>query len=255
LALGGLGMLLYTTLHFGWGRLLFSVSFLAMIPLIFHFPFWGGRWLDYYNLCLQSCLARANPQSIVVYYDVDGEGPDWESARALPLVKWIKTEQIQEHRLTILFEEGGFYCNLDMMFFKSFELLRHNTIVLGAESQQRRKINNLIIGAVPSSDFIAEYAGVADGSRIIPWEITNKSNITILKRCAFFPVAISNKTFWKGEPPNILNSYSIQYWNAKNLTLAKLRKSGLRSEIDKLLNPVKTIDSNVRITSGICSFD
>jgi len=225
-----------------------------MIPFIFHFPFWGGKWMDHYNVCLQSCLLRANAHQIIVYYDSPGHGPSWDSAQKIDKIQWVQTENTAEHRLSVLFDTGGFYCTLDMIFLKSWELLRHNKVVVASQCVQRKKIYNHVIGSIADSDFIAEYANAYDSTDMIPYDIVERHNVTLLKRNAFYPVAISSKVFYRGGLPNMLNSYSIHLWSTKNLTLAKLRKSGIGPEVEKILNPAKNITA-IKITSGLCSFD
>jgi len=225
-----------------------------MIPFIFHFPFWGGKWMDHYNVCLQSCMQRSNPHQIIVYYDSPGHGLSWDSAHKIEKIQWVQTENTAEHRLSVLFETGGFYCTLDMIFLKSWEILRHNDTVVASQLVQKKKIYNYVIGSMPSSDFITEYANAYDDSDMIPYEIVERNNVTLLKRNAFYPVAISSKDFYRGGLPNLMNSYSIHLWHTKNLTLAKLRKSGIGPEVEKILNPTKNI-TNIKITSGLCSFD
>ena len=210
--------------------------------------------MDHYNVCLQSCISRANAHQIIVYYDFPGVGSSWDSAHTLPKIDWVQTENTAEHRLSVLFDTGGFYCTLDMIFLKSWELLRHNNAVVASQLVQRKKIYNYVIGSVAASDFIAEYANAYDATDMIPYDIVERNDVTLLKRNAFYPVAISSKDFYKGSLPNLMTSYSIHLWNTKNLTLAKLRKSGIGPEVDKILDPSKNI-TPIKITSGLCSFD
>jgi hypothetical protein len=197
---------------------------------------------------------RATAHQIIVYYDSPGHGPSWDSAQKIDKVQWVQTENTAEHRLSVLFDIGGFYCTLDMIFLKSWELLRHNNAVVASQLVQKKKIYNYVIGSVACSDFIAEYANAYDATDMIPYDIVERNNVTLLKRNAFYPVAISSKDFYRGGLPNMLNSYSIHLWNTKNLTLPKLRKSGIGPEVEKILNPTKNI-TNIKITSGLCSFD
>jgi len=233
---------------------LFSVCFLEMIPLIFHFPFWGGNWKNYYNLCLLSAFSKACAQRVIVYYDVEGHGADWNVARSLPNVEWQQTENDPLHRCATLFEHGGFYCTLEMIFLKSFEILRHNTNVVGLQCQQRQRIHNAVMGSVPESQFIADYAGVYDNTPNVPSELCHPNTVTVLKRAAFFPVAISNTSFWAGQSLNLLNTFAIYLWSQRDMSLAKLEASGLSNEIQNILHP-ELIVTPVRLCAGICSFD
>ena len=114
-----------------------------MIPMIFHFTFYRGatdwKWRDIHTLCLLTCRKFAGATKMVIHYDRDGEGPDWDAARALGGVEWRQanfsatinglpvTDQhlVHDlHRLRILWEEGGWFSDLDFVFVKSFELIR-----------------------------------------------------------------------------------------------------------------------------------
>ncbi len=63
--------------------------------MIHHFSYYRGMrnyaWTELHTLCLMTCQLNAGADEIVVHYDRDGEGPDWEEARALPGIEWKLT--------------------------------------------------------------------------------------------------------------------------------------------------------------------
>jgi hypothetical protein len=258
-----------------------------MIPMVFHFAYFRGAtdwpWLDFHTLCLKSCQSRSGAEKIIVHYDRDGEGAAWDAAKAIPNIEWRVATTFYElnghpltdqrvmvdyYRLQILYNEGGFFCDLDFMFLKNMTALRHSPAVIGTICQQKKKLGCGLMACVPGSEFIkayiesykdwnpAEQKKVWVFASVVPWMLSLKHPVTVLKRSAFYPLAWSNKTFWLGQPINIKNSYCIHLWESghPHMTVPLLMNTCLAPEIAKVMGePLKP--ALVQVRSGILSFD
>jgi len=255
--------------------------------MVFHFAFIRGAtdwpWLDFHTLCLKSCVARCGAARIVVHYDRDGAGADWDAARAIPDIEWRAVAPFYElnghpltdqrvmvdyYRLQVLYNEGGFFCDLDFMFLKNFTALRHYPAVIGTICQQKKKLGCGLMGAVPGSDFIkayiesykdwnpAEQKKVWVFASVIPWQLSLTHAVMVLKRSAFYPLAWSNKTFWLGQAINMRDSYCVHLWESGHpqMTVPLLMKTCIAPEISKVLGE-PMVPSIVQVRSGTLSFD
>lgn len=258
-----------------------------MIPMIFHFAFFRGKtdwkWLDFHTFCLQSCLARANPELIVIHYDRDGEGSAWDLAKSLPSVEWRQVsapDKINGHpvtdqrlwadtyRLHVLYSEGGFFCDLDFVFLKNFEPLRHNVAIIGTQCKQKKKLACGLMASEPGSAFIKAYLESYDYwtpkeekkvwtfANVVPWKLSLVHPVTVLPRISFYPVAWSNKSFWTGDVPKLKKSYALHLWETLHpeLSMETLAKTGLAEEINRILKRSDG-ESVVSMRTGILSFD
>ena len=261
---------------------------MSMIPMVFHFAYFRGKtdwpWLDFHTLCLQSCLARAHPEKIVIHYDRDGEGAAWELAQTLPKIEWrrvVAPETINGYpvsdqrlwadiyRLRVLHAEGGFYCDLDFVFLKNFEKLRHYPAVIGTQCKQKKKLACGLMGSIPGSTFIKAYMDAYDHwtpaeekkvwtyANVIPWNLSKEYAVYVLPRVTFYPVAWSNKSFWTGAVPKLKNSYAIHLWETLHpeLNMEVLSKTGLAEEIRKILNHPPQPSGSITVRSGILTLD
>jgi hypothetical protein len=242
---------------------------MSAIPMVFHFTYYRGskdwRWTDIHTLCLKSCQAMTGATKLVVHYDREDSGVDWDAARALANVEWRQREFAASinghpvtdqrlvhdlHRLRTLWEEGGWYCDLDFVFLKSMEILRHNAAVIGTQCKQKSKLNCALIGAVPGSAFIGAYlekymSWTPDLEKTFwipannwPWELSQKfhTQCTVLPRPAFYAVAWSNKSFWKGGKTCLRNAYALHLWETlrPGMTVEDLRKTVLSDHLRNL---------------------
>jgi len=259
-----------------------------MIPLVFHFAYFRGKtnwaWLDVHTLCLQSCIARAKPAKIIVHYDREGDGPAWWSARLLDDIEWRQvspadtinghpvTDQrlwVDVYRLQVLLAEGGFFCDLDFVFLKNFEQLRHSEAVIGTQCKQKKKLACGLMGCVPGSAFIKAYLDAYsewtpkeekqfwEYANTVPWNLSLTHPVTVLPRVVFYPMAWSNKTFWQGAVPKLKNSYAIHLWESLHpeLCMDVLYKTGLADEIRAILNKPPITLGTITQTSGILTFE
>lgn len=259
-----------------------------MIPMVFHFSFFRGiknwEWRDLHTLCLKTCQLRANPEKMVVHYDRDGEGPHWEEARALPGIEWrvteldwkingstVKDQRLQHdvHRLRVLNAEGGWYADLDFVFLKNFEAIRHNQAVIGVQCKQKAKLNCALLGAVPGSKFMAAYLDsykewtpeqekhVWTYANIIPWKLSQEHPVLVLDRAAFYPVAWSNKSFWGGKPVNLQTSYAVHLWETLHptLTVEGLYASGMAIELTHIMKEKIPAKESITFRSGTLTFE
>jgi hypothetical protein len=256
-----------------------------MIPMTFHFGYFRGatgfRWRDIHTLCLQSCLARASPDTIVVHYDMPGEGDDWDEAIDLSGIEWrlvtpptgingfpVRDQRIwcDVYRLDVLEKEGGFFCDLDFVFLKSFEELRHNVAVIGTQCSQRKKLACGLMGSVAGSSFITAYKDAykqwtpADEktfwtyANCVPWDLSSKHPVTVLKRTAFYPVTWSNKTFWEGKNMAMDGSYAVHLWETlyPHATVPLLLNTCLGDKILSIVDPKPIVNALGGVT---VSFD
>jgi hypothetical protein len=238
-----------------------------MIPMVFHFTFFRGttdwRWTDIHTLCLKSCQKVTGATQMVVHYDREDSGSAWDTARALANVEWRQRDFVASinghpvtdqrlmhdmHRLRTLWEEGGWYCDLDFVFLKSFEKLRHNPAVIGTQCKQKSKLNCALMGAVPGAPFIGEYLAKYQAwspdlqtkfwipANNWPWELSRQFPCEVLPRPAFYPVAWSNKSFWMGGKTCVKNSYAVHLWESikPELSVAALQKTVLASHIESV---------------------
>ena len=258
-----------------------------MIPMTFHFAFFRGAtnwpWLDFHTLCLKSCIARAGAEKIVVHYDRDGEGDAWTDARTLPNIEWRQTvldwsihgkpitdQRIMAdyHRLQVLHTEGGFYCDLDFIFLRPFNMLRYYPAIIGTQCKQKKKLACGLIGAIAGSTFIRAYldeyqkwepseeAKVWTFANVIPWTLSETHPVHVLPRVTFYPVCWSNKTFWAGRPHPMKNSYAVHLWETLHpeLSVEVLMKTCLAPEIEKILGPSEK-PGIVQVRSGLLTFE
>ena len=239
-----------------------------MIPMTFHFTYYRGatdwKWLDFHTLCLKSCKKNTGAVKIVVHYDREDSGPVWDEARALGYVDWEQhtfDTQINGHnvtdqriicdmfRLQTLWERGGWYCDLDFVFLGSFEKYRHHPAVIGTQCKQKCKLACGLMGAVPGAAFIrayidsyctwtpAEQKTFWTYANKVPWDLSTKHPVEVLARPIFYPVAWSNKAFWKGGKVSLKNSVAIHLWETLHpeLSLDLLRQTVLAPLIEDVL--------------------
>ena len=255
-----------------------------MIPLVFHFGYFRGaknwEWRDVHTLCIRTCLANVKPDKLIIHYDKDGDGPHWDAVKALPGVEWRLeqpisqvngydvSDQRQPHdvfRLQTLVPEGGFYADLDFVFFKPFDTLRHHEAIIGTQCKQKMKLACGLMGCIPGSKYMTEYLSrVKDWdpkvnqkkfwlfSNCVPWELAMKmpDSVKVLDRVLFYPVTWSNKSFWTGSPVKLTNSHCLHLWEHLHptLTVEDLRKTCLRDVIDRLDEPAAGV---VKVGPGI----
>lgn len=253
-----------------------------MIPMTFHFTFYRGttdwRWRDIHTLCLQTCKKFTGATKLVIHYDRDGEGADWDVARSLGGVEWRPTnfsatiagKPVSDqrlihdvHRLRTLWEEGGWYADLDFIFLKAFNMLRDADAVIGTQCKQKSKLNCALLGAKPGSAFIKAYLDkyeewtpdqqkhVWTYANNIPWDLSQRHSVMVLPRPAFYPVAWSNKNFWAGGKTCIKNSYAVHLWETLHptITVADLRRTVLQAKIEEALG--ERTNSIVRMMSPV----
>jgi hypothetical protein len=232
--------------------------------MTFHFTFYRGatdwRWRDIHTLCLQSCQKFTGATKLVVHYDREGEGADWDTARSLGGVEWRPTnfsatiagKPVTDqclihnvHRLRTLWEEGGWYADLDFLFLKAFNHIRDAEAVIGTQCKQKSKLNCALLGARPGSAFIKAYLDKYDEwtpeqekhANNISWELSQRHSVLVLPRPAFYPVACSNKNFWVGGKTCIKNSYAVHLWGTLHptATVADLRRTVLQEKVEEAL--------------------
>jgi hypothetical protein len=212
-----------------------------MIPLIFHFAYFRRIWKDFHTVCLQTCKGRATPERIIVHYDRDGEGPDWEAARDISGIEWRKVDLPKDdhlYRRDVLDSEGGFFCDLDFIFLKSFEELRRTPALIG--SHQHLKLNMSLIGSEPGSDFIRALKVAEDP---IDWDISTIYRVTIPRRHAFYPVTRCNKTFWSGGGFTFEKTHAVHLWEKLHpeLSVPQLMETCLGDTIQAICDPKPTV--------------
>ena len=153
-------------------------------------------------------------------------------------------------RLQTLVREGGFYCDLDFVFLKPFDVLRHHDAIIGTQCRQKMKLACGLMGCVPGSAFIQAYLDKYNDwqpsdaktfwgyANRVPWDIAAQmpSRVHVFPRVAFYPLTWSNKTFWEGAPIKLTNTFAIHLWETLNptLTVDDLRKTCLRDAIERL---------------------
>jgi hypothetical protein len=254
-----------------------------MIPMTFHFAFFRGKtdfeWRDFHTLCVISCMKNACAYKIVIHYDRDGEGESWDAVRDLSGIEWRKINPPSHingypvndqrlwcdvYRLDTLDKEGGFFCDLDFVFLKSFELLRHNEAVIGTQCSQREKLACGLMGSVPDGAFIRaykeEYLKWTPDEELkwwnyanhVPWKLSKKYPVTILPRCDFYPLAWCNKTFWDNKPIHMKNSYAIHLWETLHpeLCIPQLMDTCLGDTIEKIMEPKPIVTAREGVVVG-----
>jgi hypothetical protein len=258
------------------------------IPMVFHFAFFRGAtnwpWLDFHTLCLKSCFVRAGAEKIVVHYDRDGEGEGWEEAKALQNIEWRQTMldwkihgssitdqriMCDYHRLQVLHTEGGFFCDLDFVFLKSFQKYRNYPAIIGTQCKQKKKLCCGLMGSIAGSTFIKAYLDeyehwtpseqkkVWTFANIIPWNLSEKYPVFVVPRVEFYPVCWSNKTFWAGRPHSLKSSHAVHLWETLHpeLSVEVLMKTCLASEIESMDADQSKSTGVVTLRTGLLSFD
>jgi hypothetical protein len=240
-----------------------------MIPMTFHFAFYRGttdwHWRDIHTLSLKSCQRYTGATRIIVHYDREDSGPTWDAARAIGGVEWRQTSfcptvngfpvadqrlSVDVYRLQTLWEEGGFFCDLDFVFLKSFEKLRDTPAVIGTQCKQKQKLNCGLMGCVPGSAFIRAYLDKYQSWEPMmekkfwivannwPWELSTRHPVTVMNRPTFYPVAWSNKTFWSGGKACLKNAHAIHLWESlkPTLTVDDLRQTVLLPYVESVMD-------------------
>jgi hypothetical protein len=237
-----------------------------MIPNVCYFSYFRGpkgwAWRDIHTLSLWTAIHVAKFEKCVVFYDVSGEGQGWATAQSIPGVEWRQTaysgkvngydvkDQRLPHdvfRLRTLAENGGFYADLDFVFLKDFAPLRENKAVIGIQSLSKKKLNCALMGCEPRNSFIWRYLDAYkswkpeaektfwDYANTVPWRLWKDApeDVSVLPIRAFYPVAWSNKTFWRGELEIGPQSYAVHLWESlhPDLTVPDLLKTSLRTAI------------------------
>jgi hypothetical protein len=175
----------------------------------------------------------------MVHYNGDGEGVHWDAARALPGIEWIRdAEEGLDFRLRTLDRDGGFFAELDFVFLKSFETLRHHNAVIGIQSLDKQKLCGALIGAVPGSAFIKACIGASEEEL---WNIAKTQDVHIVRRPVFYPLCWSNRTFFKGKQISLKNSVAIHLWESLHpgLTVDALGNTVLGSVIKEIADGEK----------------
>lgn len=130
-----------------------------MIPRTFHFVFGLKPQTEpfhlMYYLCLASCLAVEQPESVVLHYEHEPWGPWWDRIRPVLQLRRAERCELVENfrypdpevaryryahaadfvRLQALIAEGGVYADIDTLFVRPLpaDLWRRATCVLGEE--------------------------------------------------------------------------------------------------------------------------
>jgi len=211
-----------------------------MIPMVFRFCYYReNAFTDVHLLCLRSCQQFTNAHRVVVHYNGNGEGPHWDTARALPGVEWIHdAEEGLDFRLRTLEREGGFFAELDFVFLKSFEALRHHKAVIGIQSLDKQKLCSALIGAVPGCAFIKACIGASEDEL---WNIAKTQDVHVVRRPVFYPLCWSNRTFFKGKQISLKNSVAIHLWEPlhPDLTVEALGRTVLGPVIKEIIDGEK----------------
>jgi hypothetical protein len=245
-----------------------------MIPNTFHFMFNGDVWTELNTLCLKSCRLKSCADKIIVYCGTPGSGQDWVAAQCIPGIVWnyahfpctlnghiVSNKDImrQYHGLYKLYLFGGFLCDLNFIFLKSFEEFRHNPVVIGLNCKAKKKLSSDMIGAIPESPFIKSlldtYKGVnpatesnwTKASANDSWMLALQHTVTILPRPTLFPWCSSNKQFVNGKPVLFKKSHAFRIWN--NTPVEVLRKTCLGPTIKEIESGHSS--SNVSVKEGI----
>lgn len=222
--------------------------------MLFHFHLFDKKWSYLHTLSLQSCLARANPDKLVVHYDISGHGEAWDAAHLLA-VEWRQVEApdaLDDYILDVLYAEGGFFSALDVVFLKNFEPLRHNEAVIGIQCAQKKKLSYAVIGSRTGSEYIKACKG-----QIEPLWDTAGYPVTVMPRMTFYPLARSNKAFWEGTALKLKRSFAIRIWESLHPEVSEetLLKSGLGAELRAILKKPPTTVGTITQTSGFLTFD
>ena len=209
-----------------------------------HFEFRPGEvWRDIMTLCLKSCKRNSGAARIVVHYAEPGAGKDWDEAQALGNIEWRKIKQPAGllYRLSVLWIEGGFFCDLDFVFLRSLEQFRDARALIGTQCKQKQKLAVNMLASVPGGTFIKAFADALeqdDGRtpQAIAWDLSTRHDLVILPRPVFYPVAHSNKAFWSGAATCFKNASAVSLWGSlrPNLTVQDLRLTDLRVWVEAI---------------------
>ena len=206
--------------------------------MTFHFAYSGQQWRDIFTLCLKSCQRYTGATRIVVHHDRQDSGPHWDAARALGNIEWRHVPSgvaDLRYRLQTLWEEGGFFCDLDCVFLKSFEKFRDTTAIIGTQCKQKKKLSTRLLAAKPGSEFIRAYL---DDPLTNAWDISHRHAVSILNRPVFYPVAQSNKTFWSGGKTCLKNAHALHLWAEQKpeVTVDALRQTSLQPYVESVMD-------------------
>ncbi|XP_039253716.2 uncharacterized protein LOC120330832 [Styela clava] len=157
----------------------------TFIPNIVHFIWFGKLEMTFLQYLSVRSAATVQRPSLIILHTDSGEptGKYWESLKnEIPCLevrfmakptkifgKYPLTnvkEQSHVSRLQVLFEEGGIYANLNVIFVKPFDELMNKSLVLGKEENQY--YSNSVILAERGASFITMWF-TAYNRKLVDW--------------------------------------------------------------------------------------
>lgn len=224
-----------------------------MIPNIVHFIYGFQEQtveFEYYKyMAVKSAAIHINPDVIYFWYNHIPFGEYWEKTkllvqlRAVDPPEFIFGNPIHHYahksdvvRLSVLRDYGGIYLDIDTICVKSFKpLMKHNFVIA---KQDKLRYCNAVMLSRPNNRFVVGWYNSYKSFRskgkdnywdehscLLPRKLIQefpKSDVTVLKQEAFFPIAFSKYTDIFTSKRSILNSimktgvYCLHLWETKS---------------------------------------
>ena len=224
-----------------------------MIPNIVHFIYGFQEQtveFEYYKyMAVKSAAIHINPDVIYFWYNHIPFGEYWEKTkllvqlRAVDPPEFIFGNPIHHYahksdvvRLSVLRDYGGIYLDIDTICVKSFKpLMKHNFVIA---KQDKLRYCNAVMLSRPNNRFVVGWYNSYKSFRskgkdnywdehscLLPRKLIHefpKSDVTVLKQEAFFPIAFSKYTDIFTSKRSILNSitkkgvYCVHLWETKS---------------------------------------
>ena len=176
------------------------------IPKIVHLIYFKERDLELYHYaCIMSMINNMSEYKFIIYNDIEPiNNTYWDLLKNNSKIEIKKYERPTEFdgfklgyvqyaadvaRLSILYEYGGIYMDLDMYIFKNFDNLIHkNDLYISYEGKDNGSLINSILICKPKNEFIKIWLNsFKTGLRMEKWAYhIGKSNKIILDKNKHF---------------------------------------------------------------------
>jgi hypothetical protein len=132
-------------------------------------------------------------------------------------------------RLGILYEEGGIYSDLDVIWLKNPWHLLHHSCFIGFENKAYKRLCNAVMGAEPRHPAIEQYKTwtIENFPPKKYWLLANpyklwkdRSDVMMLEKKEFFPLKwTDSKQMMTLMLPTVAQSTALHFYNTTGMTL------------------------------------
>ena len=142
-------------------------------------------------------------------------------------------------RLSVLYQYGGIYLDLDIMTLKNFDCFLQESFVIGYERANQSNVCNAVMMTAPESPFIQEWLQIYQSSwgekyvpfwlghsTLIPFQLSKKYQIMICDHKKFYPFLWTDLSILdkKDNGLDYSESYVVHLWDTEAKKTGKLPK-------------------------------